>query len=324
MDAALNADNRGMKVLFHFNVSPSLRDWLTQHAPPQWDIVCCPETDQDKFDLHWPDADMAWHVLKPITAAMLQHSPRLRLIQKIGVGVNTIDLEAARARGIAVCNMPGVNSRAVAEMTLGLMLAAARRLTQISADLGRGQWAIAEPLQEKLFELHGKTVGLVGSGNVPRMLAPWLDAMGVRVVYYGRSQPAEFNYPRLTLEDLLAQSDMVSVHLPLTAETRGMFGKAMFARVKRGAVFINTARGELVDEAALGEALDSGRLSLACLDVFAFEPLAQGHPLLQRHDVIATPHMAWLTQDMFHRALHLAVENGQRLEARQPLRHRVV
>ncbi len=313
-----------MKVLFHFNVSPSLQAWLKGHAPPHWDIVCCPEADQGLFDRHWPDAQVLWHVLKPVTAAVLQHNPKLRLIQKIGVGVNTIDLDAARARGIAVCNMPGVNSRAVAEMTLGLMLAAARRLTQISADLGRGQWAIAEPLQEKLFELHGKTVGLVGSGSVPRMLAPWLTAIGMRVVYHGRSQAAQFDYPRLALEDLLAQSDLVSLHLPLTAQTRGMFDAGMLARCKPGVVFVNTARGELLDEAALAHALDAGQLSLACLDVFATEPVPQDHLLLGRHDVIATPHMAWLTQDMFYRALHLAVENCQRLVDGQALTHRVV
>jgi phosphoglycerate dehydrogenase-like enzyme len=255
---------------------------------------------------------------------MIQSSPQLQLIQKIGVGVNTIDLEAAKARGIAVCNMPGINSRAVAEMTLGFMLAAARRLTQIGPDLRAGQWVVDEPLQEKLFELHGKTVGLIGSGSVPRMLAPWLVAMGVRVVYHGRSLAAQFDHPRLALTDLLAQSDIVSVHLPLTPETRGMFDKEAFARMKPGAVFINTARGELVEEAALGAALDSGRLSLACLDVFASEPIDPDHPLVKRRDVIATPHTAWLTQDMFHRALSLALENSQRLVDHQPLRHRVV
>ena len=313
-----------MKVLFHFNVIPSLQAWLRQHAPAEWDIVCCPEADQAQFDKHWPEADVVWHVLKPITAAMIQSSPQLQLIQKIGVGVNTIDLEAAEARGIAVCNMPGINSRAVAEMTLGFMLAAARRLTQIGADLRAGQWVVDEPLQEKLFELHGKTVGLIGSGSVPRMLAPWLVAMGVRVVYHGRSLAAQFDHPHLALTDLLAQSDIVSVHVPLTPETRGMFDKEAFARMKPGAVFVNTARGELVEEAALGAALASGRLSLACLDVFASEPIDPDHPLLKRHDVIATPHTAWLTQDMFHRALGLARENCQRLVDHKPLRHRVV
>lgn len=313
-----------MKILFHFNVNTSLQAWLRRQAPPEWDIVCCPETDQALFDRHWPEADVIWHVLKPITADMLQHSPGLRLIQKIGVGVNTIDLDAARQRGVAVCNMPGVNSRAVAEMTLGLMLAAARRLTQISADLRRGRWAIDGPVQETLFELHGKTVGFIGFGNVPRMLAPWLAAMGARVVYHGRSRAVGFDYPCLALEELLASSDLVSVHVPLTPETRGMFGTAAFACMKPGAVFLNTARGELVDEAALGDALDSGRLSLACLDVFAAEPLGPGHALLQRNDVIATPHMAWLTQDMFHRALSLAIANCQSLLGGETLRHRVV
>ena len=313
-----------MKVLFHFNASPGLQGWLRLHAPSDWQIVCCPETDRELFHRHWPDIDVVWHVLKPITAELLLRSPGLQLIQKIGVGVNSIDLDAARSRGIAVCNMPGVNSRAVAEMTLGLMLAAARRLPQISAALRAGQWGIDEPVQEQLFELHGKTVGFVGFGNVPRMLAPWLTAMGVRVLVFGRPHAPPSDYPTLPLKDLLSRSDIVSVHLPLSPETRGLFDRAMLACIKPGAVFINTARGELVDEVALGEALDSGRLSLACLDVFAPEPITQDHPLLRRDDVIATPHMAWLTQDMFHRALGVALENCRRLVAHEPLLHRVV
>ena len=313
-----------MKVLFHFNASAALQDWVRLHAPSDWDIVCCPEADEDLFDRHWPDSDVVWHVLKPITAELLSHSPGLQLIQKIGVGVNSIALDAARSRGIAVCNMPGVNSRAVAEMTLGLMLAAARRLPQIGAALRAGRWAISEPVQEQLFELHGKTVGLVGFGNVPRILAPWLSAMGMRVLIFSRQPAVMTDYPTLPLKDLLAQSDLVSVHLPLTPETRGLFDQQMLACIKPGAVFINTARGELVDEVALCAALDSGRLSLACLDVFAPEPITQDHPLLGRDDVIATPHMAWLTQDMFRRALGLALENCRRLAAHEPLQHRVV
>ena len=312
-----------MKVLFHFNASPALMAWLKTQVPSDWDIVCCPEKDAAAFAQHWPGTHVLWHVLQPVTAARIQANPALRLVQKIGVGVNTIDLPAAAQQGVAVCNMPGVNSRAVAEMSLGLMLMAARRMGQIAGQLRQGQWPIPEAQQAQLFELGGKTVGLVGTGHVPRLLAPWLQAMGVNVVGHSRNPGPEWRHPNLPLNDLLAQSDVVSLHIPLTPETQSMFNAQRFAAFKRGAILVNTARGELVDEMALIHALESGQLSLACLDVFAQEPLPADHPLLQRGDVLATPHMAWLTQDMFHRALTVAIDNTHRTLNGTPLLHQV-
>ena len=121
-----------MKVLFHFNASPELLAWLKTQVPRDWHVVCCPESDADAFAHYWPGTHVLWHVLQPVTAARIHANPALRLVQKIGVGVNTIDLPAAAQQGVAVCNMPGVNSRAVAEMSLGLMLMAARRMGQIA------------------------------------------------------------------------------------------------------------------------------------------------------------------------------------------------
>ena len=312
-----------MKVLFHFNASPELMAWLKTQVPSDWQVVCCPESDAQAFAQHWPGTHVLWHVLQPVTADRMQANPALRLVQKIGVGVNTIDLTAAAQQGVAVCNMPGVNSRAVAEMTLGLMLMAARRLGPIAHQLRQGHWAIPEAQQAQLFELGGKTVGLVGTGHVPRILAPWLQAMGMKVLGHSRRPGPEWTYPNLPLNELLAQSDVVSLHIPLTPDTRALFDAQRFACFKRGAMLVNTARGELVDEAALTDALESGRLSLACLDVFAQEPLAPDHPLLARTDVLATPHMAWLTQDMFQRALAVAIENTHRTLRGAPLLHQV-
>ena len=312
-----------MKVLFHFNASPALMAWLKAQVPSDWDIVCCPENDAAAFAQHWPGTHVLWHVLQPVTAARIQANPALRLVQKIGVGVNTIDLPAAAQQGVAVCNMPGVNSRAVAEMSLGLMLMAARRMGQIAGQLRQGQWPIPEAQQAQLFELGGKTVGLVGTGHVPRLLAPWLQAMGVKVLGHSRNPGPEWRHPNLPLNDLLAQSDVVSLHIPLTPETQAMFNAQRFAAFKRGAILVNTARGELVDEVALIHALETGQLSLACLDVFAQEPLPADHPLLQRGDVLATPHMAWLTQDMFQRALTVAIDNTHRTLNGTPLLHQV-
>jgi len=312
-----------MKVLFHFNASPELMIWLKAQVPSDWDIVCCPESDADTFAQNWLGTDVLWHVLQPVTAERIQANPALRLVQKIGVGVNTIDLPSAAQHGVSVCNMPGVNSRAVAEMSLGLMLMAARRMGHIAGQLRQGQWAIPEAQQAQLFELGGRTIGLVGTGHVPRVLAPWLQAMGVKVLGHSRQPGPEWTYPNLPLNDLLAQSDVVSLHIPLTPETRGMFNAERFASFKRGAIVINTARGELVDESALIHALEQGQLSLACLDVFAQEPLPADHPLLKRDDVLATPHMAWLTQDMFQRALSVAIENTHRTLSGAPLLHQV-
>jgi phosphoglycerate dehydrogenase-like enzyme len=312
-----------MKVLFHFNASPELMAWLKTQVPSDWQVVCCPESDAQAFAQHWPGTHVLWHVLQPVTADRMQANPALRLVQKIGVGVNTIDLTAAAQQGVAVCNMPGVNSRAVAEMTLGLMLMAARRLGPIAHQLRQGHWAIPEAQQAQLFELGGKTVGLVGTGHVPRILAPWLQAMGMKVLGHSRQPGPEWTYPNLPLNELLAQSDVVSLHIPLTPDTRALFDAQRFACFKRGAMLVNTARGELVDEAALTDALESGQLSSACLDVFAQEPLAPDHPLLARTDVLATPHMAWLTQDMFQRALAVAIENTHRTLRGAPLLHQV-
>ena len=176
--------SQAMKVLFHYAAGPDLSARLA--AVPGLEIAVCPEADDARLMRLLPDTDVLWHVLKPCTAAMIAAAPRLRLIQKIGVGVNTIDLEAAKARGIPVCNLPGTNARAVAELTLALMLATLRRLPRFDASLRDGVWS--DPLlQDGLGELGGRTVGLVGYGAIPRLLAPVLAAMGCRVIYTART-----------------------------------------------------------------------------------------------------------------------------------------
>ena len=159
---------------------------------------------------------MLWHVLKPCTSEMIAAAPKLRLIQKIGVGVNTIDLEAAKARGIAVCNLPGTNARAVAELTLALMLAVFRRLPRFDAAMRRGGWARSRHLQDGIGELGGRTVGLVGYGAIPQRARPVLAALGCRVIYTARTPRADAAGELRSLDALLAQADVVSLHLPLT------------------------------------------------------------------------------------------------------------
>jgi phosphoglycerate dehydrogenase-like enzyme len=277
------------------------------------------------FDALLPDATAILHVLKPIAAEVFVKAPRLKLVQKVGVGVNTIDLEAARRHGVAVCNMPGTNTAAVAEMALALMLAALRRLPQFDrgARTAAG-WALPPGSEASLGEIGGRTVGLVGAGAVPRRLAPILAAMGAEVIYWSRAARAEMTAAHVGFDALLARADILSLHLPLTAETERLLGPDAFARMKPGVILVNTARGGLVDEAALIAALDAKRVAVAALDVLAAEPPGDDHPLLARDDVIATPHVAWLTAETWERSLGVARENVLRALAGMPLLHRVV
>jgi phosphoglycerate dehydrogenase-like enzyme len=296
-----------LRVVLHFDGSDRLAERLRPLG-----IDLCPESDARAFQALLPEIEVLWHVLTPVTAEVIAKAPKLRLIQKIGSGVNTIDVEAAKRRGIAVCNLPGTNSRAVAEMALLLMLSCLRRLPQLSAAVHAGRWPDAWKLQDHFGELGGRTVGLLGYGAVPRILAPMLEAMGARVQHWSRSA-GDF-------ATVLGTSDIVSLHLPLTKETEKLVDPR---RMKRGSILINTARGGLVDEAALIEALRSGHLSGAALDVFANEPAQPDNPLLSLPNVVCAPHLAWLTQETLERSITVALDNVKRLQAGTTLLHRV-
>ena len=261
------------------------------------------------------------HVLTPVTPEFIASAPKLKLIQKLGVGVNTIALDAARDHKAAVCNMPGTNSQAVAEMALSLMMAVLRRTCFFDARTRAGEGWSADPSElDSVGEIGGRTVGLVGFGNSAQLLAPVLAALGAKVVYTARS-PRDVPYDYWPLDRLLAESDIVSLHMPLTEETRASIDP--FA-MKKGAVLVNTARGELVEQARLVEAPTSGYLRGAGLDVFAEEPLPRGNPLLGLPNAVLAPHIAWLTPETLVRSLTVAHENCRRLAAGEPLLHQVV
>jgi phosphoglycerate dehydrogenase-like enzyme len=309
-----------VNVLLHYDAGPALKERLG--ALPGLSLRFVAEGDDAALMAALPETEVLWHVLQPCTAAVIAASPRLRLIQKIGVGVNTIDLEAAEARGIAVCNLPGANARAVAEMALLLMLACLRRLPQFDAGLRAGRWGAAPAVQDRLGELGGKTVGLVGFGAVPQVLAPVLAALGCRVIYTATA-PKDVPHEYRDLNGLLAEADVVSLHVPQTAATAGMIDAAALGRMKPGAVLVNTARGGLVDEAALEAALQSGQLGAAGLDVFAQEPTPAGNPLFSLESVVVAPHVAWVTGGTFDRSFATAAENVRRLAAGETLLNRV-
>jgi len=303
-----------MKILFRFDASDGLKRRVNALSTTSVDITCCPEEDDADYRRLLPEAEVLWHVLKPVTAGEIEAAAKLKLIQKIGSGVNTIDVEAAKRRGIAVCNLPGTNSRAVAEMALLLMLACLRRLPELDALARKQGWEKAWRLQDSFGELCGRTVGLVGYGAVAQLLDPMLQAMGAKVLYWSRSKE------NARLQDIISTSDIVSLHLPLTRETERILDPG---KMKAGAILVNTARGSLVNEENLAKALKSGHLAAAGLDVLATEPPRAEHPLLALPNVVCAPHVAWLTQETLERSLAVALDNAKRLIEGKELRNRV-
>jgi phosphoglycerate dehydrogenase-like enzyme len=314
-----------LKAVLHHAVSTGLRRRLADACPSWLQATAVDVDDRAGFAEAMREANVLLHVLEPVTAEIIEEAPALRLIQKIGVGVNTIDLEGARARRVAVANMPGTNSQAVAEMTLLLMLGALRRVAALDRAVRAGEgWRLAPEFYDGVGEVRGRAVGLVGYGEIPRRLAPVLAALGARVLYTARSPRQGALAQWRELPALLAESDVVSLHVPETDETRGLLDAAALASMKPGAVLVNTARGGLVDPAALEDALRSGRLGAAGLDVFAAEPVAPDSALLHLDNVVVAPHVAWLTPETFERSLVVAVENCRRLREGEALLHQVI
>ena len=318
------ASGYALKIVLQYAASPGFRAQINAAFAGFASVVVVDETDETTFQAEMHEASVLLHVLKPVTEAVIAAAPRLQLIQKIGVGVNTIDLSAARARGVAVANMPGTNSAAVAEMVLALMLGVLRRTAYFDALTRAGNgWRPDPNVLDQTGEIAGRTVGLVGFGASARRLAPVLAALGAEVIYTARSEKPDARHGFRTLPALLAQADIVSLHAPLTVETRGLIDAAALSRMKLGAILINTARGELVDEVALVEALSLGHLRGAGLDVFAAEPAPAGSALFHLPQVLVSPHVAWLTPETLARSLAVARGNCRRLEKGEVLLHRV-
>ena len=300
-----------VRVLAHFLPGESVlgivepeSDWL--------DIRWCHEDDDETLHRELAWADAVWHVLRPLSGADLRRGTRLRLVHKLGTGVNTIDVDAATASGIAVANMPGANAPSAAEGTVLLMLAAMRRLVELDSATRAGEgWPTDPTLGETVRDIGDCTVGLVGSGNIARRVERIVTAMGAEVLHTSTADDGTPSWRPLA--ELLAASDIVSLHLPLTSASEELIDRSALTLMKPGAVLVNTSRGGVVDETALVDALRSGRLAAAGLDVFAVEPVVATNPLLALDNVVVTPHVVWYTRDTMRRYLDHAVDNCRRL-----------
>lgn len=266
-------------------------------------------------------------VANKIDRDVIAAAPRLRVIANMGVGFDNIDLAAARGRGIAVTNTPDVLTETTADMAFGLLIAAARRIAEASAIVRSGTWNLTTAPGLLGEEVNGATLGIVGLGRIGQAVARRAQGFSMRVLYADAAHTPEMKkmeaagqVARVSLAELLAQSDFVSLHPDLNATTRGLIGSAELASMKKTAILVNTSRGPVVDTAALVEALNAGRIAGCALDVTDPEPLPAGHPLRSHARALVTPHMSTQSGETRQKMSALAAENIIEVLASRPPR----
>lgn len=266
---------------------------------PRFEVVAKPGLSGDDLAnaIAGADAVLVRSATK-ITRASLEKASRLKAIGRAGVGVDTIDVDAATERGIPVLTAPAGNTISAAELTMALLLAVARKVPAADRSMKAGEW---DKKSFNGFELYGKTLGLVGAGRIGGQVAKRARAFGMSVLVYDpylvSERARELDVQLASLDDVLAKSDVISVHVPLTEKTAGLIGSAQFARMKQGALLLNVARGGVVDEEALLEALQAKKLAGAALDVYEQEPLPRDSPLRSLPNVVMTPHLGASTAE---------------------------
>lgn len=224
-----------------------------------------------------------------VTAAVMDKAPHLKLIVRGGVGVDNIDVKYAQAKGIEVRNTPLASANSVAELTIGYLFALARQIPQMTASMKRGEWE--KKGFSKGIELAGKTLGLVGCGNIGQLVAQKAAALGMTVLFYRRTPTEIPGATQVALDELLARSDFISLHVPLTPETHPIIGRAELEKMKKGVYIVNCGRGGTLDEDALYDAIVSGKVAGAALDVFEDEKEDRGRRLMELPQVIGSPHV---------------------------------
>ena len=274
---------------------------------PELELVTIPDGEQAQFDLHMKDAEaVLLSTAYQMTADVIGSAKNLKVISRTGVGVDNVDVKAATEKGVLVLNTPQANSISVAEHTVALIIAISKQLLMYDGELRSGNFKIRRT--NRSVDIDGKTLGLIGCGRIGRFTAEKCRAaFNMRVIGY---DPYIKDLPDITLyediEEVFKRADYISLHIPLTDETRSMVGTKLLSLMKPTAYIVNTARGGIIDEAALAEALAENRIAGAALDVLESEPPKEDNPLLPLKNVILTPHSAALTKECSARVAHEA------------------
>ena len=248
----------------------------------------------------------------PITAELLDQCPNMRLICVQATGYNVVDCAAAKQRSVTVCNVPAYGTNAVAQFTFSLLLEICNRVGHHDDAVHAGKWGECGNFcfwDTPQMELDGKTLGIIGYGSIGQAVGRIAKAFGMHVLAYSRTRYPEFQDDYADLDTLLAQSDIITLHCPMTPETDRIINKDTIAKMKDSAILINTGRGQLIDEQAVANALSSGKLRAMAADVVSVEPIAPDNPLLSAPNCILTPHMAWTPVEARQRIIDITVGN---------------
>ena len=276
-------------------------------------VTFYPRTKPEQVIEQIGDAEVVLINKTQITAELLDACPTIRLVCVQATGYNVVDCEAARARGVLVCNVPAYSTAAVAQFTFSLLLELCNRVGHHDMRVHDGAWASCPEFcfwDTPQIELAGKTMGIIGYGRIGQAVGKIAEALGMRVLAYRRSAvPGTDNF--VALDTLLAEADVVSLHCPLSEENTGMINAETIAKMKDGAMLINTARGALINEQDLKEALISGKLKGAAMDVVSKEPIDPNNPLLSAPNCVITPHMAWAPLESRQRIIDCTVRSIQ-------------
>ena len=293
-------------------LNPGDLSWEPLHALGEVTVYDTTPADKAAQRLH--DADIAITNKVAFSEDLLAHCPRLKCIAVTATGYNIIDLEAARARHIVVTNVPTYGTATVAQFTTALLLALCNRVGEHDADVHAGGWSKSESWcywLQPMVELAGKRIGIIGYGRIGQAFGAIAQAMGMTVLAHSRSRPlpesAQLRY--VDLDTLYAEADVISLHCPLTPQTKGMINRDALAKMKRSALLLNASRGDLINEADLAAALNEERIAGAAVDVLSSEPPGADNPLLNAKNCIITPHIAWASVDARGRILATTVEN---------------
>lgn len=264
------------------------------------------------------ESDIAIIANNPYPAEVVAAAPNLKMLDVAFTGIDHVALEACKEKGIMICNAAGYSTQCVAELAIGLVIACLRNLSACETATRTG--GVGGPLRGR--EIGGRTVGIVGTGAIGTMTARLFQAFGAKVIAYSRTVRPEveaMGVEYVTLEELMAQSDIVSVHVPNNQETKGMISKELIASMKPSAIFINVARGAIVDNAALAEALNAGKIAGAGIDVFDMEPpIPADYPLLHAKNAVLTPHVAFATDESMLRRAEIVFQNVEAYLAGRP------
>ena len=255
----------------------------------------------------------------PITRNVLEHCPNIKLICVLATGYNVVDCQAAAERGIPVCNVPGYGTDAVAQFTFALLLELCHRVGLHSDSVHNGEWSACPDFcywKTPQMELAGKTMGIIGYGAIGQAVGKIATALGMNILAYSRTQRPGHSY--VDLDTLLAESDVISLHCPLFPENTGLINQETIAKMKDGAILLNTARGGLINEQAVSDALCSGKLRGFAGDVVTTEPIPANSPLLSAPNCILTPHMAWAPIESRQRILDATEENIRAFLSNKP------